>query len=170
MSGTSETSESGETLKLSDTVEIAGLSAVQKKALEVIGSGGTLAAVRGLTGEEIETIYAIGFNLYNQGKYAMAEPMFQFACLYAHLEPRYWLALGNCRQMAKNHQAAIDAYGMAFIMDVDDPWPTIQAAICYLGLGDKEQAADALSLADKAIGRRPNETARMRIAALRQAL
>ena len=170
MSGTSEASENSESLKIGGDVEIVDLSPVEKKALEVIAGGGTLASMRGLTPDEIETIYAIGFNLYNQGKYATAEPMFQFACLYSHLEPRYWTALGDCRQMAKNYQPAIDSYGMAFMLDVDNPWPTIQAAICYLAVGDKEQAADALSLGDKGIARKPNETARLRIAALRQAL
>jgi type III secretion system low calcium response chaperone LcrH/SycD len=169
MSGAPDTSENSETLNLGEA-ELTELSPIQKKALEVIGSGGTLADVRGLSAEEIETIYSIGFNLYNQAKYALAEPMFQFACFYSHLEPRYWMALGNCRQMAKNYQAAIDAYGMGYMIDVDDPWPPIQAAICYLGLSDKGQAADALTLAEKSIARRSNETARLRIAALRQAL
>ena len=60
---------------------------------------------------------------------------------------------------------------MGYLLDQNNPWPVIQAAICYLALQDKEQAADALTLAEKTIANsKPNETARQRIAALRQAL
>jgi type III secretion system low calcium response chaperone LcrH/SycD len=158
-----------ETLTLGN-VEFSGLTPIQKKAMEVLGAGGMMKDIRGLSGEEIETVYSIGFTLYNQGKYAQAEPMFQFACFYAHLEPRYWMALGNCRQMLKKYQPAIDSYGFAFLIDIEDPWPPIQTAICYLAMGNKELAGESLSLAEKAIADKPNETARQRVAALRQAL
>lgn len=152
-------------------IELTGITPIQKKALEVLGAGGTLKDIRGLSGEDIETVYSIGFNLYNQAKYQQAEPMFQFACMYAHTEPRYWMALGNCRQMLKSYQPAVDSYGFAFLLNSDDPWPLIQAAICYLAMQNKELAADSLSVADKVVARGPtNETARRRIAALRQAL
>jgi type III secretion system low calcium response chaperone LcrH/SycD len=158
-----------ETLTIGD-VELSGLTPVQKKAMEVLGAGGTMKDIRGLSAEEVETVYSIGFNLYNQGKYEQAEPMFQFACFYSHLQPRYWMALGNCRQMTKKYAPAIDAYGLAYLFDTEDPWPPIQTAICYLAMKNKELAGDALTLADKAIAGKPNETARQRVAALRQAL
>lgn len=161
---------------MSDAVTVGGLeldalSSMQKKALEVLSAGGTLKDVRGLSREDLETIYAIGYNLYNQAQYEKAEPMFQFACFYEHTEARYWVALGNCRMMAKKYQPAIDAYGMGYALDLANPWPVIQTAICYLALQDKGQAAEALKLADQTIASgTPNETARQRIAALRQAL
>jgi type III secretion system low calcium response chaperone LcrH/SycD len=143
----------------------------QERAMEVLAGGGTLKDVRGLSQEDVETVYAIGFNLYNQSKYAQAEPMFQFACLYCHTEPRYWMALGNCRQMSKQYQPAIDAYGFAYALALEDPWPLIQAAICFLALQNKDAAGKALDMADKVIaGGKPSETARLRVAALRHAL
>jgi type III secretion system low calcium response chaperone LcrH/SycD len=152
-------------------LQLSGLNPTQRKALEVLSAGGTLKDVRGLSKEDVETIYAIGYNLYNQAQYDKAEPMFQFACFYEHAEPRYWVALGNCRQMTKNYERAIDAYGFGYALDINNPWPVIQTAICYLALQDKEQAADALALAEKTIeSSMPNDTARQRIAALRQAL
>jgi len=143
----------------------------QIKAFQVMEQGGTLKDVRGLTADDVETIYAIGFNLYNQAKYDQAEPMFQFACLYAHTEPRYWMALGNCRQMAKQYQPAIDAYGFAYVLDQEDPSPVVQSAICFLALEQKDLAGKALDLADKTIANsKPNAAASQRIAALRHAL
>ena len=143
----------------------------QARAFQVIADGGTLKDVRGLSDKDIEAIYAVGFNFYNQAKYDQAEPMFQFACMYAHDQARYWMALGNCRQMVKNYQGAIDAYGFAYIQDITNPWSAIQAAICYLALQNKEFAAQSLELAEKTIANnKPDETAKQRIAALRQAL
>jgi type III secretion system low calcium response chaperone LcrH/SycD len=160
MSGT----DSADELKLN-------LTPGQQRAFQVLAGGGTLKDVRGLSQDDVETIYAIGFNLYNQAKYAQAEPMFQFACLYAHTEPRYWMALGNCRQMQKYYQPAIDAYGFAFVLKQEDPWPAIQSALCFLAMQDKVSAGKALDLADQVVaGGKPDETARQRVAALRQAL
>jgi type III secretion system low calcium response chaperone LcrH/SycD len=143
----------------------------QLKAFEVLAEGGTLKDVRGLSEADIETIYGIGFNFYNQAQYGQAEAMFRFACLHNHTEPRYWMALGNCRQMQKSYQPAVDAYGMAYVLKLEDPWPAIQSAICFLAMQDKESARKALDLADKVIGDgQPNETARQRVSALRHAL
>ena len=152
-------------------LEVKGLDPVQKKALEVLAAGGTLKDIRGLSKEDIETIYAMGYNFYNQAKYDRAEPMFQFACFYAHNQARYWMALGNCRQMSKKYQGAIDAYGFGYFLDSDDPWPLIQAAVCHLALGNKDAAGEALNLAEKSIeSGDPNEAAMQRVKALRQAL
>jgi len=152
-------------------LDVSGLSPTEIKALEVLAAGGTLKDLRGLDSNDIETVYAIGFNLYDQAKYDQAEPMFQFACLYGHTDPRYWMALGNCRQMAKKYQDAIDAYGFSYMMNIEDPWPSIQAALCFLAMQNKDLAREALDLAAKTIeNNKPDAKASQRIQALRQAL
>jgi type III secretion system low calcium response chaperone LcrH/SycD len=148
-------------------LEISGLTPQQKAALGVLAAGGGLKDLRGLSDEHLEAIYAIGFNLYNQRKYAEAEPVFQFACLYGSTRSHYWLALGNCRLMLTKYEAAIDAFGFAYLFDSDNAWPAIQTATCHLALGDKANAKDALELADTS---KPDEVALQRIAVLRQAL
>ena len=152
-------------------LEFSGLTPEQKAALDVLAAGGTLKDLRGLSDEDLEAVYAIGFSLYNQGKYAEAEPLFQFACLYGNTQPHYWLALGNCRLMLTKYEAAIEALGFAYLYDSDNAWPVIQTATCYLALGDKENAKDALELADKTVETsEPDEAVVQRIAVLRQAL
>lgn len=155
-----------------DLSEIEGLEKSQILALDILASGGTLKDISGLDDDDIEALYAIGYNFYKQGKYDEAESMFQYICLYAHLEPRFWMALGNCRQMQKNHQKAIDAYGFSYMIEQDDPWPPIQAAVCYLALGNKELAKDSLELAEMSIepGSDEDGEAARRIAALREGL
>jgi type III secretion system low calcium response chaperone LcrH/SycD len=153
-------------------IELSGLDPEQKGVLEALKAGATFADLRGLTEQEIEAAYATGYNLYHQAKFAEAEPLMQFACLYGPTEGRYWNGLGGCRQMLKNYQGAIDAYGMAyFFLASRDPWPAINTAVCSLALADKQRARDALALAEKAIdSTKPDVSAQQRIAALRQGL
>jgi type III secretion system low calcium response chaperone LcrH/SycD len=148
-----------------------GLTAFQKEALAKLQKGSALKDIVGLSDRDIEAIHRIGLNFAEQGKYEQAKPMFQFACLHAHEEPRYWSSLGNCRQMLKEYNEAIDAYMLGFLLDGGNPWPPIHMAVCFLANRDKENAANALSAAEETLadGRR-DETARQRIAALRQAL
>jgi type III secretion system low calcium response chaperone LcrH/SycD len=143
----------------------------KRRVLGVLEAGGTLKDVSGLTRAEVETAHVIGLNLLDQGKYGKAEPLLQFACVYEHTESRYWTALGRCRQSLKNYLGAIDAYLVGHGWNDTDPTPVVEAAVCYLALGDKDSAREALVLADKAIElATPDEAVRQRVAALRQAL
>jgi len=143
----------------------------KQRVLSVLEAGGTLKDVSGLTLAEVETVYVIGLSLLDQAKYTKAEPLLQFACMYQHTEPRYWMALGRCRQSLENYPGAIDAYLMGHVRDGADPMPVVQAAICYLAVGDKDSAREALALADKTIElATPDEAVRQRITALRRAL
>jgi type III secretion system low calcium response chaperone LcrH/SycD len=152
-------------------LEVSGLTLQQKAAFDVLAAGGGLKDLRGLSDDDLEGVYAIGFNLYNQGKYAEAEPLFQFACLYGSTRPHYWLALGNCRTMLTKYEAAIEAFGFAYLFDSDNAWPLIQTATCHLALGDKANAKDALELADQTVeASQADAVALQRIAVLRQAL
>lgn len=155
-----------------DLSGIEGLEKSQILALDILASGGSLKDISGLSDDDIEALYAIGNNFYKQGKYDEAENMFQYVCLYAHLDPRFWMALGNCRQMQKKYQMAIDAYGFSYMIEQDDPWPPIQAAVCYLAMDNKELAKDSLDLADMSIepGSDEDGEAAKRIAALREGL
>lgn len=148
-----------------------GLTDEERRALEIIADGGSLKDISGLEGETVEALYALGYSFYVQDKYEDAESLFQYVCLQSHLEPRYWMALANCRQMLKKHESAIDAYGYTYFLNDDDPWPVIQSAVCYLKLGNKELAADALTLAEQTIEEgTANENARRRVSALRAGL
>jgi hypothetical protein len=82
------------------------------------------------------------------------------------------MALGRCRQSLKNYRGAIDAYLMGHARDDADPTPLIEAVVCYLALGDKDGAREALALADKTIELAipEDQAVRQRATALRQAL
>jgi type III secretion system low calcium response chaperone LcrH/SycD len=148
----------------------AGMTAEGQRMLAILEGGGAIRDVIGLSAADLEGAYAIGVNLAEHAKYEKAEPMLQFACLGDHREPRYWLALGKCRQALKNYAGAVDAYVMGNMIDGQDPQPIMESAVCYLAVGHKDAAREALALADEAVAAKPDEAARQRIAALRHAL
>jgi type III secretion system low calcium response chaperone LcrH/SycD len=152
-------------------IDPAALSSFQKEALATLQAGGTAGDAVGLSAADIETIHRIGLSLLDQGKYEQAQPMFQFACLYAHNERRFWISLGDCRRMLKEYSGAIDAYIMGMIDDSRDPWPLIHVATCFLATNDAASAAAALKMAEQAMAKGTfDELVQQRVSALRQAL
>ena len=81
----------------------------------------TLGDIRGLTTQEIEAIYTVAYNLFENAKYEDALRVFGFLCLYSHLDKRFWLGAAACHQQLKNFQQAVDAYSMSAMLDVEDP-------------------------------------------------
>ena len=113
-------------------------------ALKEFGNGATLRAMRGLSDEEMEAIYAMGVNFYKAGNYADAEKVFRFLTLFDHLNSRYWTGLGSLRQVQRQFAAAIEAYRFASFLDLENPKPMYYAAECHLALGQKDEARAAL--------------------------
>ena len=100
----------------------------------------TVADTKGISYEELEAIYKIGFTYYSTGKLAEAEKVFYALCVLSHTSSKYWTALGAVRQANKNYGDAIKAYAAASIYDLHLPKPHYYAAECNFALGDYEAA------------------------------
>lgn len=105
----------------------------------------TAAEARGITHEELEGLYQVGYTYYNAGKLAEAEKVFCFLCSLSHTTSKYWLALGSARQGLKNYKEALNAYGAAAIFDPERPKAHYYAAECNLALGDYELAMSGVN-------------------------
>ncbi len=120
---------------------------------EAFDQGLTLADIRGLEVEDLESLYSIGYGYFVQKRYQEASKFFQLLCFYHHKEPRYWHSLGVCRQALENYQGAYDAYVMEIIEDPFSLRAYLHGATCALGLGRKEDALfgfqKVIELADK---------------------
>ncbi len=103
----------------------------------------------------MEVVYAAAYNYFQSGKYAEAEPIFAFLCFNDLFEKKFWLGLGACRQMLGQYDEAVQAYGMAAVLDVEDPDVHLHAADCLLAKGDLEGADSALSAASHWAGDNP---------------
>ena len=113
-------------------------------AAKKFANGATLKEVRGITNDELEAVYSLGFGYYNTGKYEDAQKIFEFLVLFDHLNTKYWFALGAVQQARKDYQKAIASYGYSSFLDLENPKPQYHAAECYLALGDKANAASAI--------------------------
>ncbi|CCB66717.1 SycD/LcrH family type III secretion system chaperone [Hyphomicrobium sp. MC1] len=103
-----------------------------------------LAAIAGMTAEEIEAIYSIGYGFYTSGNYQDALDIFKFLCMHRHLDKRFWMGLGATSQLLKDYDRAIVSYRTCAMLDLSDAQLPLRAAECFLALGDMVQAQLAL--------------------------
>lgn len=79
-----------------------------------------LQNLEGLSDEELETLYALGYNLFISGKYEEAKNIFAGLSAYAPYTAHYWRALGAVNQQLQDYPEAISAYDMAVVNDETD--------------------------------------------------
>lgn len=109
-----------------------------------IAKGATLSDVLGISQESMESGYALAYNLYVSGNYPDAETMFRGLCLYDGNDARFWMGLAGCLQARGEYALAIDTYGMASVAGaLQDPAPLYYGGLCYLKMGDMENAMGA---------------------------
>lgn len=140
-----------------DMARASGLTDAEYETIRAaIEKGATLADVFNISKEALEAAYAHAYNLYTAGNYKDAETMFRGLCLYCGDDPRFWMGLAGCLQAREAFQQAIDTYGMAGVAGgLKDPAPFFHGGMCYLKLGDGENAAAsfraALGLGDDSV-------------------
>lgn len=110
-------------------------------------SGGTFSAVfsEGSANED-ETMYSVGYSLYEQGRYSEAFKIFSVLVMRNHLEHRYVSGLGGACQMLGRYQDALQHYMTAATLNMDDPKPIFHAAECLVALSHIEEAKSSLQL------------------------
>ena len=79
-----------------------------------------LQELEGLTDDELETLYAVGYNYFTYGKYEQAKDVFVELTAYDPFTSHYWRALGAVNQQLGNYKEAIPAYDMAIVNDNGD--------------------------------------------------
>ncbi len=117
------------------------------KAEELVGylaQGGTIKNLAGIGPGELEAVYAVAYSQSAAGKHDKAITLLQFLVLQDHTNPRWYHALGVVQQKKGDFAAAVDAYGVATLLDVNDPHPQAQAGYCLMALGKWQEAKAAL--------------------------
>ncbi|MBR0197315.1 MAG: SycD/LcrH family type III secretion system chaperone [Kiritimatiellae bacterium] len=117
---------------------------IAEAAKKFVKDGATLKEIKGVSNDELEAVYSLGFGYYQTGRFSDAQKLFEFLVLFDHLSAKYWFALGAVQQAQKDYQKAIASYGYSSFLDLENPKPQLHAAECYLALGDKENAASAI--------------------------
>lgn len=145
------------------------IESLTENIVEAIVQGANAAAIRGLSPTQLEAVYGLGSILYEQKKFEQAEQVFAWLVREKPVSARFLKALGAARQMMQRYEPALDAYGLAAVLDLDDPTPSLHAAECLLHLKEVDRAREALDAASEQAGGEHPET-REKIAILRKAL
>jgi type III secretion system low calcium response chaperone LcrH/SycD len=113
---------------------------------------------------EVEGLYALGRNFFEQGHYGRALHLLSTAALYRPTESRYMMALGICQKLLTHHDRAVQAFALVSLLEPDNPEPGLHVAECLLATGRRAQGLQLLEtvlecvdLADgehEAVGRR----------------
>jgi type III secretion system low calcium response chaperone LcrH/SycD len=116
-------------------------SLVKKEQLhEFFGKGGVMHELVDLSKEQMDSLYAVAFNLYQTNRMKEAEQVFQMLVLCDHLNVKYQIGLGATRQAQGNYAEAAETYSMATLIDAEEPKLAFHSGECHLALGDLARA------------------------------
>lgn len=103
--------------------------------------------ILGFSDETMAKFYRAAYHLFENRRYREAADAFLFLVTLNSHNHDYWLGLGMSTQLYGDFEAAIDAYEMAAITDVESPVPYFYLAKCLFAIHDRESALQALDLA-----------------------
>lgn len=121
---------------------------VLRDTLEAVLTGRvSVAELRGMSDESMEAVYGVAYSLYTNGKFDQAAKVFQFLCIYDHLEPKYPLGWGASLFAQGAYDQALQAFAQAAVLDIDNPEIHLKAGECNLKVGEPVAAEMALEAA-----------------------
>lgn len=88
-----------------------------------------------LSYDELEELYAMGYNLFTVGNYENADLVFEKLTKEEPYAGHYWRALGAVKQQLKDYNQAIAAYDNAIKYEPTDPISYVYRAECRMLLG-----------------------------------
>ena len=121
--------------------------ALEKKVDEVIkglAAGRPMGDVCGISPDEIEAVYSLGYTYYQVGRLEEAEPLFRFAAMMMPLDPKYGYALASTLQAERKFEEAALLYAILVAIDITNPAIYNGLSECRLATGDKTGAREAL--------------------------
>lgn len=123
------------------------LARLEEITLRVYEGKSTLQIEKGITAEEMETVYSHGYTLFQGGRSDDALAIFQYLALHDPLEPKYFTAVAACLEERHDYEAAARHYLQALILSKNDPMPGYRGALCLRAFGKMEEAEGMLHLA-----------------------
>ena len=110
------------------------------EALSHLNEGKTLEGFKAIDESTMNGIYSIAYRYYQVGRYEEAMRLFQFLCLYDHLNVRYFKALAAAQFMLKEYKHAVAVYSFCYLLDKDNPEYPFQSGLCHLAMGQLDEA------------------------------
>ena len=122
-------------------------SALYDTVVETLKDGGTFAQMKGVTDDECEALYSLGYGMYEEGRYTDALKVLSYLVTLNHTEHRYLMALGATAQALGKHEDALKQYMAATLLDPLEPAPVYQSAHCLMEMGQYGAAVESCDLA-----------------------
>jgi len=123
---------------------------VEEKNLEVIldavNQGVTLKEIHGISDEQMEGLYGLAYQFYNQGRLDEAEKFFKFLCIYDFYSVDFLMGLAAVYQLKEMYQKAADLYAVAFAQGDADYRPMLYAGQCQLAMGKSGKASQCFKV------------------------
>ena len=107
----------------------------------------TMKSLKGITGKQLETLYALAYHDYQSGQYARAEKFFQLLTIMDHLNLKYVLGYGAALKKTGKLTQAVIVYSCAYYLDSNDVRIPFYCGLCHLELNQLKEAESAFYLA-----------------------
>ncbi len=127
------------------------LTTLQATVDSILKGDQSLAEALGLSDEQYEALYAVGYNTYAAGKYEDAASFFGILMTIQPFDVRIYTGFAASLQMLKNYENAAIFYQWACGLDQADPTPMFHSAECYMAMQDIPAAKSALTYTMKRI-------------------
>lgn len=108
--------------------------------LDAVNQGVTLKEIHGISDEQMDGLYSLAYDFYNQGRLDEAEKFFRFLCIYDFYCVDFLMGLAAVYQLKEMHQKAADIYAIAFAQGDADYRPMLYAGQCQLAMGKAGKA------------------------------
>lgn len=108
--------------------------------LDAVNQGVTLKEIHGISDEQMDGLYSLAYDFYQQGRLDEAEKFFRFLCIYDFYCVDFLMGLAAVYQLKELHQKAADIYAVAFAQGDADYRPMLYAGQCQLAMGKSGKA------------------------------
>nr|NGY95994.1 hypothetical protein [Neochlamydia sp. AcF84] len=108
-----------------------------------------------LSDQQVEGLYAQGYNFYQTGRYKDAVQVFRLLIMLNANEAKYILGLASCFHMMKEYKNAVDTYTICCVLDPENPIPYYHMSDCFVAMKDPYSTIIALEMAIKKAGNKP---------------
>ncbi|MDP0588907.1 MAG: hypothetical protein QS748_06840 [Candidatus Endonucleobacter bathymodioli] len=105
-----------------------------------LAQGGTLRERRGLSQNQMDTIYRVGFGYYSTKNYKESLVIFKYLSLLDHRNHSYLLGLGVTLKEIQQYDEAMAVLDCAIHIDETDPRSYICMALCMIELNNLTDA------------------------------
>ncbi len=141
------------------------------KIKKELAKGVSLCEILEIADGDMHKFYQAAYKLLDGKRYVDAGNAFLFLVTLNPYSHDYWLGLGMAAQFCHDYEAAIDAYEMASMNEIESPIPYFYLAKCLFALHDRQATEMALDLSlDYAKGKAEHADLRRQIAAAKKLL